>query len=605
MSADTLRKSFLDFFAARGHRIVPSSSLIPDDPSVLFTTAGMQQFKPYYTGELDPKTAIHSGVGASLASRRVATVQPCIRTSDIEEVGDDTHLTFFEMLGNFSFGALGPDPELAEGLRPYFKKEAIAWGHEFVKDVLKLPIAYVTVFGGDNEIPEDKESYEFWRKLGLEDIRRRGREDNFWGPTGSEGPCGPTTEIYARGIEVWNIVFNEYYCNKNKSFTKLNTPGVDTGMGLERALAALEQKKSVFETSVFAPLMAALESRSLHVQDRVVSLRVVADHLRAATFLIANGIRPSNLERGYIVRRLIRRAVRSATRAKLSEMWWQNGLGALREIFRDVYPEILDTAVEEGMGEEIEKFSKTLDRGLRKFDKITGGLAVGDTISSMVIFDLYQTDGFPPELTAELAAERGYTTDLTGLEGERKKHEEISRASQEKKFGGHGLLLDTGELKAATPEELAKVTRLHTATHLLQAALRAVLGSEVTQAGSDITVERLRFDFTFPRKVTPGELVEVEKLVNQKIQEDLPRTVREMPFQEALADGALAFFRGKYPPTVKVFSFGDPSQGSGQVFSKEVCGGPHVEGTHAVGKFKIIKEEASSAGIRRIRAIVE
>ena len=597
--AQELRTKFLDFFAKRGHRIVPASSLISDDPSVLFTTAGMQQFKPYYTGELDPMTTVHSGIGEPLGSRCVASVQPCIRTSDIEEVGDEAHLTFFEMLGNFSFG-------------DYFKEDAILWGYEFVKDALGLPIEYVSIFGGDKDIPEDNQSLKIWQNIGVKDIRRMGRGDNFWGPTGKEGPCGPTTEIYVNGIEVWNLVFNEYYKTKKGTYEKLTIPGVDTGAGLERMLMALEQKQSVFHTSVFMPLMAALLPATIHNEDRIKKLRIIADHIRAATFLIANGVQPSNLERGYIVRRLIRRAVRASRQLQLSEMWWENGLGAIREIFKDAYPEILDSKVEEAMGEEIEKFSKTVARGLREFEKRAGVFGKNGILSGEASFDLYETYGFPIELTQELSAERNLSIDREGFERARKVHQEVSRAGQEKKFGGHGLLLDTGELKASTQEELEKVTRLHTATHLLQAALRKVLGNSVTQMGSDITPERLRFDFTFPRKVAPEELDQIEKLVNEVIAQDLFRQVREMSFQEAREEGALAFFRGKYPPIVKVFSFAEPSVGSsrpvsgqvGRVFSKEVCGGPHVERTGLVGEFKILKEEASSAGVRRIRATV-
>ncbi|OHA53541.1 MAG: hypothetical protein A3A30_00030 [Candidatus Terrybacteria bacterium RIFCSPLOWO2_01_FULL_48_14] len=620
MDASELRKTFLDFFGEKGHVVVSSSSLLPDDPSVLFTTAGMQQFKSYYTGELDPTTAIHSGLGRPLGSRRAASVQKCMRTSGIDDVGDETHLTFFEMLGNFSFG-------------DYFKEEAILWGYEFLTKELKLPISYATVFGGDKDVPEDNASLKICKKIGIKDVRRAGREDNFWGPTGSEGPCGPTVEFYVGDIEVWNLVFNEYFCTKERRVANLKTPGVDTGAGLERTLVVLEKKHSVFETSVFLPLMHAITQgaentlprgatsfdqlwapgmgalRNLDISkamaERVRFFRIVADHLRAATFLIADGIVPSNLERGYIVRRLIRRAVRCARSAKLSDIWWQNGLGAIREIFKDTYPKMLDAAVEEAVGQEIEKFSKTLERGLREFNKKIAALSQDKTLRGEDAFDLYETYGFPVELTEEMAAERNIKIDRAGFAKAQESHQEVSRAGQEKKFGGHGLLLDTGELKAATSEELEKATRLHTATHLLHAALREVLGPDVRQAGSDITAERLRFDFMFSRKLTDEEKKRVEDLVNAKIQEDLPRKVLEMPYETALEQGALAFFKAKYPPVVKVFSFGDSSAGLGQVFSKEVCGGPHVERTGEVGAFKILKEEASSAGVRRIRATVE
>lgn len=612
MNASELRKVFLEYFKEKGHIVVPSSSLLPDDPSVLFTTAGMQQFKPYYTGELDPMTAIHSGLGKPLGGRRAASVQKCMRTSDIEEVGDAAHLTFFEMLGNFSFG-------------DYFKEEAIPWGYDFLTNVLKLSVSHASVFGGDGALPEDNESFAICKRIGITDVRKAGKEDNFWGPTGTEGPCGPTVEFYVGDIEVWNLVFNEYYCNKGGSFEKLKTPGVDTGAGLERMLAVVEKKQSVFETSVFLPVMLAItQERTPHEAVRGATsfealwapgmgtlrdldknrelaqelrmIRIAADHLRAALFLIADGIMPSNLERGYIVRRLIRRAVRSARSAKLADIWWQNGLGALREIFKDTYPEILDTVVEEAVAQEIEKFSKTIERGLREFKKKIDQSGNEKTIGGEDAFDLYETYGFPVELTEELAAERGFAVDRTAFEKSRKAHQQVSRAGQEKKFGGHGLLLNTGELRAITEEEVEKVTRLHTATHLLHAALREILGKEVKQAGSDITAERLRFDFTFPRKLTDEEKKRVEGLVNEKIRADLPRRVAKMPFEQALKQGAVAFFKAKYPPVVKVFAFGN--------FSKEVCGGPHVEYTGLVGEFKIVKEEASSAGVRRIRATV-
>jgi alanyl-tRNA synthetase len=616
MDSNEIRKKFLEFFKKRGHAIVPSSSLIPDDPSVLLTTAGMQQFKPYYIGKADPMK--------DFRSKNTASVQKCFRTSDIDEVGDKTHLTFLEMLGNFSFGA-------------YFKKETIHWAYEFLVNELGVnrERISVTVFGGDQEIPFDKESYDIWHKeIGLPEnkIKKHGRKDNFWGPTGNEGPCGPTTEIYIDGIEVWNLVFNEYYQNSDRSLRKLETPGVDTGMGLERLVAVLQGVKDVFETDLFHPIISRLREVLLPVfrtatteprnagffaeqkisgrgvgavarwrrstpapiemqateRDRV--FRVLTDHLRASIFLIADGVRPSNKEAGYVLRRLLRRILVYQIKYDIHADLFSLASEIIKNQYGEWYPEVTHSKdiINVLFGEKT-KFEKALAFGIKEIEKY-------GVISAKDAFYLYETFGLPFELLKELAPGKVKDLRKSDFDAEFEKHQEISRAGAEKKFGGHGLILNTGELKAATPEETEKVVRLHTATHLLQQALRDVLGPEVHQMGSDITPERARFDFSFGRKLTDKEIKKVEEIVNEKIQKDLPVYFKEMPINEAQKTGALSFFKEKYPEKVKVYFIGD--------YSKELCGGPHVANTLKIGEFHILKQEAIGAGIRRIRAIV-
>ncbi|HXF43936.1 MAG TPA: alanine--tRNA ligase-related protein [Candidatus Paceibacterota bacterium] len=575
MNSEEIRKKFLQFFKKNGHAIVPSSSLVPDDPSVLLTTAGMQQFKRYYTGELDAKK--------DFGATSTASVQKCFRTSDIDEVGDESHLTFFEMLGNFSFGG-------------YFKEKAIEYAKEFVEDIMGLRIGYVTVFdpqkvpAGDwrKGVPRDDESRAIWGKLGVKDVRAAGT-DVFWGPTGSEGPCGPTTEIYVNGVEIWNIVFNEFYCDKSKKLTPLGTLGVDTGMGLERLAMVSQNVSTIFDTDLFTPLMRILPS-NLSLRTR----RILADHVRGIAFLISDGVRPSNKEAGYILRRLMRR---------LQTHLYLTGnpiepfhlFAEVNENYEKFYPELNGELIFEEWDAERARFEKTLATGLKELERIKKL----DAKSAFAIFSSY---GLPYEIIKELGGDKAKNLTRETFDEEFAKHQEISRAGQEKKFGGHGLILDTGELKAGNEEELKKVTRLHTATHLLNQALREVLGKEVEQRGSDITTERTRFDFTFPRKMTSEEIKKVEEIVNQKIKEDLPVNFKEMPKAEAEQTGALHFFKGKYPDRVKVYYIGKSLENA---WSKEFCGGPHVTRTGEIGKFKITKEEASSAGIRRIRATVE
>ena len=584
MNSEDIRKSFLDFFAVKnGSVVVPSSSLVPTDPSVLLTTAGMQQFKPYFTGELDAKK--------DFGSLNTVSAQKCFRTTDIDEVGDKTHLTFFEMLGNFSFGLPGQGG--------YFKREAILLAYEYVTQILKISPERitVTVFQGDKEVSKDEESFNIWHKeagVPKERIKLSGRQDNFWGPTGDEGPCGPTTEIYVDGVEIWNLVFNQYYCKKDGTLEKLATPGVDTGMGLERLTAVLQGVGDVFETDLLHPLVSKIYELTPGLDSRVA--RILADHLRASVFLIADGVRPSNKEAGYILRRLLRRILGYQVTYNIHKNLFSEAVKIVSNKYGNFYPEVTKSKeINAILEEEKTKFQKAISLGLaelKKYKEISGAEA----------FYLYETFGLPFELIKELSAKEA-VKNLTRQDFEKEfaKHQEISRAGAEKKFGGHGLLLSTGELKAKDEEELKKVTRLHTATHLLQAALRKVLGSEISQRGSDITVERTRFDFSFSRKLLPEEIKQVENLVNETIQKDLPVGFVEMDKKEAEKTGALYFFREKYPERVKVYYAGHSLQ---DAFSKEFCGGPHVSHTLEIGTFKIIKEEAVGAGMRRIRGIV-
>ncbi|MBI2610012.1 alanine--tRNA ligase [Candidatus Giovannonibacteria bacterium] len=570
MSSNELRKKFLEFFKKREHAIVPSSSLMPDDPSVLLTTAGMQQFKKYYTGEADALQ--------DFKSKNTASVQKCFRTSDIDEVGDDTHLTFFEMLGNFSFGG-------------YFKEESIRFAHDFLVNNLNLKIDYVSVFKGTKGVPADTESEKIWKKVDPSiEVRKFGREDNFWGPTGSEGPCGPTTEIYINGTEIWNIVFNQYYSHPDGKLDPLKTPGVDTGMGLERLSMVTRNVKNIFETDLFRPLLNALPEE---ISER--NRRIIADHLRGIAFLLADGFRPSNKEAGYVLRRLIRRVLVYGERYNIPPHVFEALLHDVVHEYGKFYKELMSTSdvIHTEFALEREKFSRTLARGLKELSKES-------KIDSEKAFRLYETFGLPYEIIKEFAGERGRILTRDGFDEEFRKHQERSRAGLEKKFGGHGLLLDTGELKAKDEAELKKVTRLHTATHLLQAALRKVLGEEVKQMGSDITAERTRFDFSFPRKLTPDEIEKIEQLVNEAISKQLKISMEEMKFEDAQKSGALHFFKQKYPPRVKVYTMGSKEE----EFSKEICGGPHVLNTDEVGKFVILKEEAVAGGVRRIRAAV-
>lgn len=593
LRANELRSLYLKFFKEKGHAVIPSASIIPEnDPTVLFTTAGMHPLVPYLLGAKHPE------------GKRLTNVQKCIRTGDIEEVGNDTHCTFFEMLGNWSLG-------------DYFKEEAIKWSWEFLTSEKWLGIPkeklFVTVFEGDEDAPRDMESYEHWRGLGVAEdhIFFLPKEHNWWGPAGLTGPCGPDTEMFidtgkekcskdcspacscGKYVEIWNDVFMEYNKTADGKFEPLSQKNVDTGMGLDRTIAVLQGVDSVYDTDLYQGIMDKISELAQFEyrkdQETTRSYRIVADHIRTATFILGDekAISPSNVDQGYVLRRLIRRAIRFSLKIGIPEGMLAKVAEAVVDQYKDAYPELSKnkaTIIEELRLEE-ERFQRTIKQGLREFDKLINRLKGDDkTISGQKAFRLYDTFGFPIEFTQELAEEKGYQVDIEGFEQSFKKHQEKSKAGASQKFKG-GLADNT--------EETAK---LHTATHLLQAALRQVLGDEVTQRGSNITAERLRFDFTFSRKVTREELDKVESLVNEVIEKDYEVICQEMSIEEAKKSGALGFFDSKYGNRVKVYSIGD--------FSKELCGGPHVSHTGQLGKFKIKKEESSSAGVRRIRAVL-
>ncbi len=647
MQSEEIRKRFIDFFVKRGHAHVPSSSLVPSDPSVLLTTAGMQQFKPYFTGELNAQK--------DFGSLSTVSIQKSFRTSDVDEVGDNTHLTLFEMLGNFSFGRRSGEASGPEG--GYWKKEAITYAYEFITQELGLPISYVTIFrglpasgGGSAAVPKDEESRAIWQSLGIKDIREEGMEDVFWGPTGTSGPCGPTTEIYCKNaegkdVEIWNIVFNQFFFpgsrdellnprhpersegsilplekgvprsgegfsdgsfrvrqddsrgnalqdDKPKKLVPLKTRGIDTGAGFERITTIMQGVASVYETDIFAGLLTTISGLGAQLDER--TKRVIADHFRGACFLIADGVRPSNKEAGYVLRRLLRRILAYTIRYDIHADLLSELFPIVQKKFGKVYPELLNPEILSVMQEERKKFERVVADGLIELKK-------HGHLDAQKAFHIASTFGLGFELIKDMAPEAAKDIKRSDFDKEFKKHQEISRAGVEKKFGGHGLILNTGELKAANEEELKKVTRLHTVTHLMQQALRMVLGPEVSQAGSDITAERTRFDFKFDRKVTSDELREVEKIVNEVVAKDLPVAFKEMPKDEAIKTGALFFFREKYPEQVKVYYVGHSIAGA---FSREFCGGPHVDHTGIIGTFKITKEESVGAGVRRIKATV-
>ncbi len=605
MQSDEIRSRFLKFFERRGHAIIPSASLVPEnDASVLFNTAGMQPLVPYLLGQPHP------------AGQRIADVQKCVRTGDIDDIGDNRHLSFFEMLGNWSLG-------------DYFKDESIRWSFEFLTsreeglglDPRRL---YVTVFRGENGIPRDNEAIAIWqdvfKSVGIAaavadddealggDIRiiPLGVDDNFW-IAGATGPCGGDTEIFYdtrpddgpltgrfgavvdsfRLIEIWNNVFMEFNKTAAGTYEPLAKKNVDTGMGLERTTAVINGAATVFETDCFADILEAIRGRAETSDERAE--RIIADHVRTAVFMIADGVTPANTDRGYVLRRLIRRAVRYAATLGLPADFLADLSRVVIKKYAPPYPEVTlraETIVAEISGEE-KRFRETLARGLREFEKVaTRG---GEQISGAEVFDLYQTHGFPLEVTQEIARERGLAVDEAGFRTELAKHQDLSRAGAEQKFKG-------GLASAGVME-----TKYHTATHLLHQALRQVLGSQVEQKGSNITAERLRFDFAHPAKLTEAEKAQVESLVNEQIAANRPVQRVVLPRAEAEATGALHFFADKYGDTVSVYFVGDDLA---TAYSKEFCGGPHVSQTGELGQFKIVKEEAVAAGVRRIKAVL-
>ena len=590
MTAAELRRKYIEFFKSKGHQEIKSASLIPDnDPTCLFTTAGMHPLVPYLQGAKHP------------SGTRLTDCQKCIRTGDIDEVGDPVHLTFFEMLGNWSLG-------------DYFKKEAIDFSFEFLtgKDNLNIPIDMlaVTVFAGDENAPFDAEAFEIWKGHGIPECRiaKLGKKDNWWGPAGTTGPCGPDTEMfYWTGpkpapetfdpsnklwVEIWNDVFMQYNKTADGTFEPLSQRNVDTGMGLERITAVLQGKASCYETEIFASIFAALdEVRGIETPaERTASERIIADHLRAATFIIADGITPGRVDQPYVLRRLIRRAIREGRKLGITGKLFTSTIAqVVIGQFGEFYPELVerkDVIISE-LDREEKQFGVTLENGIKEFQKLVDRVPAfveRKVISGKNAFNLYETYGFPIELTCEMASEQNFTVDMAGYEEAYKKHQEMSRAGAEQKFKGG--LADHSEATA----------RLHTATHLLQAALRKILGEHVEQKGSNITAERLRFDFSHPEKMTPEQIAEAEKLVNEAIARDLEIVCEEMDVDSARARGAMGLFGSKYGEVVKVYTMGD--------VSCEICGGPHAARTGELKSFKILKEESSSRGVRRIKAVI-
>lgn len=585
MLAKDIRQKFLEFFKEKGHAILPSAPVIPEnDPTVLFTTAGMHPLVPFLLGQPHP------------LGKRLANAQKCIRTDDIDEVGDETHLTFFEMLGNWSLG-------------DYFKKDAIEWSFEFLtsKKWLGIPVGKLAVsaFAGDADAPQDTEASETWKKLGIPEhkIVFLPKKNNWWGPAGQSGPCGPDTEMFywvGKGeppvdsnpgndeknwVEIWNDVFMQYSKTMEGKFEPLKQRNVDTGMGLERVAAVMQGVQSIYETDLFTPILEKIATLTpIPYSEKKDSYRIIADHIRAATFMAADGALPSNVDQGYVMRRLMRRAIRHGKALNINEDFTAVIAKKVIHIFSEAYPELgHEEKILGAFHAEEERFRKTLGHGLQEFEKLVQTLAT-EKITGIDAFHLYDTYGFPIEMTVELAKEKNLTVDKAGFEAAFKEHQDKSRAGAEQKFKGG--LQDHSE----------ETTKLHTATHLLHAALRKILGPHATQKGSNITAERLRFDFANPEKLNPEQLKAVEQFVNDAIAADAKVICENMSPDEAKASGAMGLFDAKYGDQVKVYTI--------EGWSKEICGGPHVEHTGVLKSFKILKEEASSAGVRRIKATV-
>lgn len=588
MTGRELKAEYIEFFLSKNHKEIGQASLIPEhDSSVLFTTAGMHPLVHYLLGESHP------------LGKRLVNVQRCLRTDDIDEVGDEAHLTFFEMLGNWSLG-------------DYFKEEAIHLSYEFLTEHLGIEAdrLWITVFAGDEDAPRDDVAAGVWKSLGIpeERIYYLGKKENWWGPAGQTGPCGPDTEMFydvgkapcgpdcrpgcpcQKFVEIWNDVFMEYNKTADGRYLPLEQRNVDTGLGVERVAAVLQDKPTVFETELFAPIVSAIRELSSNPMEK--SVRVIADHLRASTFLLAEKLPPSNVERGYVLRRLIRRSIRHGRTIGIEKDFAAGIASVVIEQYRDSYPYLEQTAdfVLSEMQKEERRFRETIQKGMREFERELATLSGEEgpiRFSGKRAFYFYETFGFPIELTEEMLAERfpQATIDRQEFDAAFERHRKMSRAGAEQKFKGG--LADASE----------KNIGLHTATHLLHQALRDVLGSHVEQRGSNITPERLRFDFSHPAKVTKEQIAEVERIINEKISQALPVEFTITSLDEAKSQGAIALFADKYGEKVKIYSIGD--------FSKEVCGGPHVDNTSELGRIRIIKEEASSAGVRRIKAVLE
>jgi len=580
MTAQELKDNFFKYFQSKNHSLISSASLIPEnDPTVLFTTAGMHPLVPYLVGEKHP------------AGKRLVNVQKCLRTGDIDEVGDATHHTFFEMLGNWSLG-------------DYFKQEAIEYSWEFLTTILKLDKnkLAVSVFSGDKDIPRDEDSAQIWQKIGVSKIAYLGKKDNWWGPAGQTGPCGPDTEIFywtglekapdnfdpenKRWVEIWNNVLMQYSKTIAGDYEPLTQKNIDTGMGLERTLAVLNGLDDNYQTELFVPIIKKIEELSgKKYPDDKRSFRIVADHIRSAVFLMGDprGIAPSNKDQGYVLRRLIRRAIRFAQKLGIKEAFTQSLSKVIIDLYKADYPELSDNKdfILNNILQEEEKFDRTIDKGLKQLEKLINR----NELNEKEAFNLFASYGFPLEMTLELAKEQGLNLDVNKYEEEFKKHQELSRTAS------------AGMFKGGLADDSEMATKYHTATHLLHQALRNVLGDHVEQRGSNINEKRLRFDFVHPKPMTAEQIAETEDIINQQIQAALPVSYEEMSVSQAKEGGAIGLFDKKYGENIKVYKVGD--------FSKEICGGPHVKNTKELGKFTITKEQSSSAGIRRIKATLE
>jgi alanyl-tRNA synthetase len=558
MNRKTLIKKYIEFFKSKDHKEISNSSLVPkDDPTVLFTTAGMHPLVPFLLGQKHPQ------------GKRLCNVQKCIRTGDIEEVGDETHHTFFEMLGNWSLG-------------DYFKEDSIKYSFEFLTKVLKIPHEKlaVTCFKGDDNVPKDTEAEKIWKSLEINKISFLGRKDNWWGPAGKTGPCGPDTEIFVNNVEIWNNVFMQYEKDSKGNYKEAKQKNIDTGMGVERTLAILNELEDNYETNIWQPIIQEIEKLSKKkYSENKKEMRIIADHIKAAVFIIADGITPSNTEHGYVLRRLIRRAI-----VQGKELELKNFTTKVAEPVFKIYEDydLNKKQIMQEIEKEENKFNKTLEKGIKLVEK----MATKEIISGKDAFLLFQSYGIPIEVTKEIALKKGSKIDKESFYNELKKHQELSRTAS------------AGKFKSGLSDDSETTKKLHTATHLLNQALREVLNKpDIYQKGSNINPERLRFDFNFPRKLTKEELQKVEDLVNEKIKQNLHVKCEEMSLEEAKSQGAIGVFDEKYGDKVKVYSIGE--------FSKELCAGPHVENTKELGHFKIKKEESSSSGVRRIKAVLE
>jgi alanyl-tRNA synthetase len=582
MKSSELRGKYLEFFERHGHKIILGASLVPEnDPTVLFTTAGMHPLVPYLLGENHPE------------GKRLTDAQKCIRTGDIDDVGDDTHNTFFEMLGNWSLG-------------DYWKTEAISWSFEFLTKELNIPLdrLAITCFGGDEVATLDEESAQIWQSLGIKKERIAFLKDNWWGPAGQTGPCGPDSEMFYwklnskpapevfdpmddNWVEIWNDVFMQYVKDEMGNYNPAKQKNVDTGMGMERTLAVLNGKENSYDTDLFLPIIEKIEELAgKKYLENKKAFRIIADHTKASVFILAAEVEPSNLGRGYLLRRLIRRAVRYGKQIGLKGNFISKIYPAVLDVYDGFYADIetkKDFIVRQ-LDAEQEKFELTLENGLKEFEKISD-----KDISGKDAFNLYQTYGFPIEITEELAKEKGLKVDTEEFKKELEKHQELSRTASAGMFKGG--LADHSEIS----------TRYHTANHLLLAGLRKILGDDVFQKGSNITAERLRFDFSHKDKMTIEQIKDVENFVNDIIKKDLPVSFEEMTLEKAKELNAMGVFESKYGERVKVYTIGEGDD----IVSREICGGPHVERTGVLGNFRIQKEESSSSGVRRIKAVLE